>query len=74
MLGAFSAVLVMVLVIYNRNLFSHRFWQQVWDDDRLPAVIFVPLFLGVCFVVALIPAALVVQHYREKFKKDDHVA
>jgi hypothetical protein len=72
--GAFCAVLVMVLVIYNRALFTRQFWHDLWNDDRLPAVIFVPLFLCVSMGLALIPACFVVQHYRKKFKDDDHVA
>lgn len=66
--GAFGAVLGMVLVIYNRALFTSHFWREIWDDDRLPAVNFVPLFLGFCLVVALIPALLVVRHHRGRFR------
>ena len=71
-LGAFCAVLFTVLVIYNRDLFTHWFWHNLWNDDRLPAIVFVPLFLCVCMVLAIVPALLVVHHYREKSKHDDH--
>lgn len=73
-MGAFCAVLVMVLVIYNRNLFTRSFWYDLWNDDRLPAVIFMPLFLCICMALAFVPALLVVHYHREKSKDDDHVA
>jgi len=66
--GASSAVLVLVLVIFNRALFTSRFWDEVWNDDRLPAVIFVPFFLFITMILGLFPAALIVRHHREEFK------
>lgn len=68
--GAFCTSLVMVLIFYGRDLFTRRFW----DDGKAPMVILVPVLFGVCLVVSLIPALLVVRHYRKRFRNENPVA
>jgi hypothetical protein len=63
--GAFGAALVMMLILYGRDLFTRRFWH----DERM--IILVPMFFGVLMVVSLIPALLVVWYSRKRFK-DEH--
>lgn len=63
--GAFCTALIMMFVFYGRDLFTHRFW----EDGKAPMVVLVPIFFGVCMIVSLIPALLVVWHYRKKFKE-----
>jgi drug/metabolite transporter (DMT)-like permease len=68
--GAFCAAVIMVFIFYGRDLFTRRFW----DDGKAPMIILVPLLFGVCLVVSLIPALLVVWHYRKRFRDENHVA
>ena len=68
--GAFCTALVMVLIFYGRDLFTRRFW----DGGKAPMIILVPILFGVCFVVSLIPALLVVRHHRKRFRDENHAA
>ena len=68
--GAFCAALIMVLIFYGRDLFTRRFW----DDGKAPMIILVAMLFGVCFVVSLVPALLVVWHYRKRFRDENHVS
>jgi hypothetical protein len=67
--GAFFTALIMMFVFYGRDLFSRRFW----EDGTAPMTILVPIFFGVCVIVSLVPALLVVRHYRKKFRDKTHM-
>lgn len=73
-IGSFCAPLIMPFMIFGSRLFTRHFWTDLFNDDRLPAVIFVPLVFGVCFVVSLVPALLAVCHCRHKLRNENHVA
>jgi hypothetical protein len=66
--GAFCTALVMVVILYGRDLFTQRFWN---NDNML---VLVPMAFGVCMLLSLIPASLVVWHYRKKFRDKNPVA
>lgn len=68
--AAFCTSLVMMLIVYGRDLFTRRFW----DDGKAPMVILVPIFFGICFAVSLIPASLVIRYYRKRFRDAKLVA
>jgi len=68
--GAFCTALVMVFIFYGGDLFTRRFW----DDGKAPMVILVPVLFGICLVVSLIPALLIVRHYRKRFRDENHPA
>ena len=66
--GAFSTALVMVFIFYGRDLFTSRFW----DDGKAPGVILVPILFGSCLLLSLIPALLLVGHYRRRVRDEEH--
>ena len=66
--GAFCTSLVMIFIISGRDLFTRKFW----DDGKAPAVMVVPIFFGIFFVVSLIPALLVIRYHRKKIKSEPH--
>src|SRR5689334_3814258 len=67
--GAFCTALVMVFIFYGRDLFTRHFW----DDGKAPMIILVPMLFGFCMVASLIPALLVVRHYRKRFRDEKPV-
>jgi peptidoglycan biosynthesis protein MviN/MurJ (putative lipid II flippase) len=68
--AAFCTSLAMVFIFYGRELFTRRFWV----DGKAPMIILVPIVFGICLVVSLIPALLVVRHYRKRLEDENHVS
>jgi hypothetical protein len=67
--GAFCAALIMVLVFFGLDLFTRRFWVE----NKVPMLILVPTLFGVFMLVSVIPALLVVWHYRKRFRDENKV-
>ncbi len=63
--GAFCTALVMMIVFYGRELFTLDFW----EDGKAPMMFLVPMFLGACTLISLIPASAVVLFYRRKLNR-----
>ena len=66
--GVFCSALIMVFIVYGRDLFTRGFW-----NGKAPMLIAVPMFFGVCMVISLIPALLIVRHYQKRSRDENRV-
>lgn len=67
LLGAIGAAILTIIIFYRGALFH----PSKWNDGKVQLWILVSSCFAIVSAIGLVPALLVVYHYREKYS-DDH--